>query len=81
MTAAHTDIMLFLNQPPAPLAPGEILKDKILVRWAVIQRGTQVEAWTKQLKESNRRKWLEMLLEEWPDQVVERRTRLSIRFV
>lgn len=81
MTATHADVMLFLNQTPSPLAPGEILKDKILVRWAVIQRGTQVEAWTKQLKESNRRKWLEMLLEEWPDQVVERRTRISIRFV
>ncbi|CAO3580492.1 unnamed protein product [Absidia cylindrospora] len=77
---AHSDIMLFLNQVP-PLAPGEILKDKILVRWAVIQRGTQVEAWTHQLKDSTRRKWLEMLLEKWPDQVVERKTRISIRFV
>ncbi|SAM05890.1 hypothetical protein [Absidia glauca] len=81
MTAANADVMLFLNQTPSPLAPGEVLKDKILVRWAVIQRGTQVEAWTKKLKESNRRKWLEMLLEEWPDQVVEKRTRISIRFV
>ncbi|ORZ00075.1 hypothetical protein BCR42DRAFT_339148 [Absidia repens] len=77
---AHSDIMLFLNQVP-PLAPGEILKDKILVRWAVIQRGTQVEAWTQQLTDSTRRKWLEMLLEKWPDQVVERKTRISIRFV
>ncbi|KAI8081386.1 uncharacterized protein BX664DRAFT_268352 [Halteromyces radiatus] len=76
----HSDIMLFLNQVP-PLAPGEVLKDKILVRWAVIQRGTQVEEWVNQLKESTRRKWLEMLLENWPDQVVERKTRISIRFV
>ncbi|KAI9305548.1 hypothetical protein BJ944DRAFT_200860 [Cunninghamella echinulata] len=77
---SHSDILLFLNQVP-PLNPGELLKDKILVRWAVIQRGTQVEAWVNQLKESTRRKWLEMLLERWPDQVVERKTRISIRFV
>ncbi|CAO3641552.1 unnamed protein product [Cunninghamella blakesleeana] len=77
---SHSDILLFLNQVP-PLNPGDMLKDKILVRWAVVQRGTQVEAWVNQLKESTRRKWLEMLLEKWPDQVIERKTRISIRFV
>ncbi|CAO3579840.1 unnamed protein product [Absidia cylindrospora] len=76
----HSDIRLFLNQVPM-LAPGDILKDKILVRWAVIQRGTQVETWAQQLKDATRRKWLEMLLDTWPDQVVERKTRISIRFV
>ncbi|ORZ25107.1 hypothetical protein BCR42DRAFT_308271, partial [Absidia repens] len=76
----HSDIRLFLNQVPM-LAPGDILKDKILIRWAVIQRGTQVEAWAQQLKDATRRKWLEMLLDTWPDQVVERKTRISIRFV
>ncbi|KAF7730804.1 hypothetical protein EC973_001322 [Apophysomyces ossiformis] len=75
----QANIMLFLNQVP-PLAPGEVLKDKILVRWAVIQRHTQVDAWVQSLPESTRRKWLEMLIEEWPDQVIVRETRIKIRF-
>ncbi|KAI8072846.1 hypothetical protein BC940DRAFT_291767 [Gongronella butleri] len=78
--AFQADILLILNQIP-PLASGATLKDKILVRWAVVQRGTQVEQWVQQqLTEKTRRKWLEMLLETWPDQVMERKTRLSIRF-
>lgn len=80
MVNSSTDIRLCLNMVP-PLSPGETLKDKIMVRWAVIQRGTRVEQWIQQLSPSTRRKWLEMLLDEWPDQVVERKTRLSIRFV
>ncbi|KAI9249147.1 hypothetical protein BDA99DRAFT_445814 [Phascolomyces articulosus] len=75
------DIMLFLNQVPEDLAPNEILKDKILVRWAVIQRNTKVEAWMQAQPDSTRRKWLEMLVEQWPDQVIIRETRLKIRFV
>ncbi|KAI8374313.1 uncharacterized protein BYT42DRAFT_499333, partial [Radiomyces spectabilis] len=76
----HTDIMLFLNQVP-PLNPGEVLKDKIIVRWAVIQRNTQVDRWVQNLSESTRRKWLEMVAERWPDQVVLRETKIKIRFV
>ncbi|KAG0172406.1 hypothetical protein DFQ28_008733 [Apophysomyces sp. BC1034] len=75
----QASIMLFLNQVP-PSVPGEILKDKILVRWAVIQRHTQVDAWVQSLSESTRRKWLEMLIEQWPDQVMVRETRIKIRF-
>ncbi|KAI8150233.1 hypothetical protein BJV82DRAFT_586392 [Fennellomyces sp. T-0311] len=77
----QTDIMLFLNQVPDELAPNEVLKDKILVRWAVIQRNTQVDAWIQAQSDSTRRKWLEMLVEQWPDQVIVRETRLKIRFV
>ncbi|SAL99102.1 hypothetical protein [Absidia glauca] len=80
MVNSSTDIRLCLNVVPL-LSPGETLKDKILVRWAVIQRGTRVEQWIHQLAPATRRKWLEMLLDEWPDQVVERKTRISIRFV
>ncbi|KAI9497110.1 hypothetical protein BDB00DRAFT_881862 [Zychaea mexicana] len=75
------DIMLFLNHVPGELAPNEILKDKILVRWAVIQRNTQVDAWIQAQPDSTRRKWLEMLVEQWPDQVIVRETRLKIRFM
>ncbi|KAG2216917.1 hypothetical protein INT45_001846 [Circinella minor] len=75
------DIMLFLNQVPENLAPNEILKDKILLRWAVIQRNTKVDAWIQAQPDSTRRKWLEMLVEQWPDQVIVRETRLKIRFV
>ena len=75
------DIMLFLNQVPEDLALNEILKDKILLRWAVIQRNTKVDAWIKAQPDSTRRKWLEMLVEQWPDQVIVRETRLKIRFV
>ncbi|ORX59486.1 hypothetical protein DM01DRAFT_252351 [Hesseltinella vesiculosa] len=80
ISSFHAEIWLILNQTP-PIADGASLKDKILVRWAVVQRGTQVEQWAQQqLTENTRRKWLEMLLEAWPDQVLERKTRLSIRF-
>ncbi|KAI7851351.1 hypothetical protein BDC45DRAFT_445619, partial [Circinella umbellata] len=75
------DIMLFLNQVPENLAPNEILKDKILLRWAVIQKNTKVDAWIQAQPDSTRRKWLEMLVEQWPDQVIVRETRLKIRFV
>ncbi|KAI8342355.1 hypothetical protein BC941DRAFT_344671 [Chlamydoabsidia padenii] len=80
LMAAGQTIQLCLNDPP-PMADGKSLKDKILIRWAVIQRGTRVEAWTRHLTGSTRRKWLDMLLDEWDDQVVERKTRLKIRFV
>lgn len=78
--ADRADIMLFLNQVPE-LSPGDVLKDNILVRWAVVQRNTKVDTWVQSLNESTRRKWLEMLVEEWPDQVVVRETRLRIRFL
>lgn len=76
----QVQIMLFLNQVP-DLAPGDLIKDKVLVRWAVVQRDTKVDAWVRSLPESTRRKWLEMLLERWPDQVIVRETRLKIRFL
>lgn len=80
VAADHTEIMLFLNHVPT-MHPDEVLKDKILVRWAVVQRHTQVDAWVQSLTENTRRKWLEMLVERWPDQVTVRETRLKIRFV
>jgi hypothetical protein len=70
------DIVLFLNQ--VPLDPNE--KDKIMIRWAVIQKGTRIEEWVNTLEESTRRKWIDMLDEQWPDQVTIRMTRIKVRF-
>ncbi|CDS12825.1 hypothetical protein LRAMOSA05009 [Lichtheimia ramosa] len=88
-TSDQTQVMLFLNQvPDLDDAASErsstkrmVLKDKILVRWAAIQRDTQVASWVESLPDSTRRRWLEMLVERWPDQVVVRETRLKIRFL
>ncbi|KAJ8656640.1 hypothetical protein O0I10_007717 [Lichtheimia ornata] len=89
-TSDQTQVMLFLNQvPDLDDAASEktsstkrmVLKDKILVRWAAIQRHTQVASWVESLPDSTRRRWLEMLVERWPDQVVVRETRLKIRFL
>jgi hypothetical protein len=71
----QADIMLFLNQVPA-----EPVKDKIIVRWAAVQRHTVIEDWVHSLHDSTRRKWIDMLDEEWPDQVTIRMTRIKIRF-
>ncbi|CAO3656738.1 unnamed protein product [Mucor fragilis] len=77
----QTEIMLFLNQVPFLSADGSNrVKDKIMVRWAAIQRNTNIEAWVNSLHESTRRKWIDMLDEEWPDQVTIRMTRIKIRF-
>lgn len=75
-TLDQTEIMLFLNQVPSGPAP----KDKIIVRWAAIQRHTVIEDWIHSLQESTRRKWLDMLEEQWPNQVTIRMTRIKIRF-
>lgn len=92
-TSDQTQVMLFLNQVPdlddaasttsstSTSTKRMVLKDKILVRWAAIQRHTQVESWVQSLPDSTRRRWLEMLVERWPDQVVVRETRLKIRFL
>jgi hypothetical protein len=71
------DIILFLNQVPFD---AEHEKDKIMIRWAVIQKGTQIEEWVNSLQESTRRKWIDMLDEQWPDQVTIRMTRIKVRF-
>lgn len=77
----QTEIMLFLNQVPFLNGDGSSrVKDKIMVRWAAIQRNTNIEAWVNSLHESTRRKWIDMLDEEWPDQVTIRMTRIKIRF-
>ncbi|KAI8079542.1 uncharacterized protein B0P05DRAFT_469808 [Gilbertella persicaria] len=80
----QTEIFLFLNQIPTevPLSEetGNLIKDKIMIRWAVIQRNTQIETWVNKLQESTRRRWIDMLDEEWPDQVTIRMTRIKIRF-
>jgi hypothetical protein len=68
-------IMLFLNQIPAR----DEKKDKILVKYAVIQRNTRVEDWLMKLNDNTRRKWIDMVEEEWPELV--RSTRIRIRFV
>ncbi|KAI7875648.1 hypothetical protein K492DRAFT_173167 [Lichtheimia hyalospora FSU 10163] len=89
-TSDQTQVMLFLNQVPdlddtaserSSTTKRIVLKDKILVRWAAIQRHTQVASWVQSLPDSTRRRWLEMLVERWPDQVVIRETRLKIRFL
>ncbi|KAI9320001.1 hypothetical protein BX666DRAFT_1918396 [Dichotomocladium elegans] len=94
-TVDQTEVMLFLNQVPEEQPPRNnnnnnnnnnnstkiLFRDKIIVRWAIVQRRTQVEAWVLSLPESMRRKWLEMLIERWADQVVVRETRLKIRFL
>ncbi|KAL0142839.1 hypothetical protein V8B55DRAFT_1471857 [Mucor lusitanicus] len=77
----QTEIMLFLNQVPFLSVDGSNrVKDKIMVKWAAIQRNTNIETWVNSLHESTRRKWIDMLDEEWPDQVTIRMTRIKIRF-
>ncbi|KAI8638388.1 hypothetical protein BD408DRAFT_423107 [Parasitella parasitica] len=81
VSADQTDIMLFLNQ--VPFADGDAsdrVKDKIMIRWAAIQRNTEIATWTDSLPESSRRKWIDMLDEAWPDQVTIRMTRIKIRY-
>jgi hypothetical protein len=80
VSADQTDIILFLNQVPT-LCPGELLKDKILVRWAVIQKNTRIEEWVKTLSEDTRKKWIDMLAEQWPNQVTIQMTKIKIHFV
>ncbi|KAG2199039.1 hypothetical protein INT46_001836 [Mucor plumbeus] len=75
----QTEIMLFLNQVPFMNGENRV-KDKIMIRWAAIQRNTNIETWVNSLQESTRRKWIDMLDEEWPDQVTIRMTRIKIRF-
>ncbi|KAI8883155.1 hypothetical protein K501DRAFT_323589 [Backusella circina FSU 941] len=79
VSADQTDIMLFLNQVPT-LRPGELLKDKILVRWAVIQKNTRIEEWVKSLSQVTRKKWIDMLAEQWPNQVTIQMTKIKIHF-
>ncbi|KAI8990836.1 hypothetical protein BDF20DRAFT_812444 [Mycotypha africana] len=84
------NIMLFLNQVPEGFTDSgrgveglktvTKLKDKIIIRWAAIQRNTRIEAWVNSLQESTRRKWIDMLDEEWPDQVTIHMTRIKVRF-
>ncbi|KAI9028137.1 hypothetical protein CLU79DRAFT_697101 [Phycomyces nitens] len=78
-TGARFPITLFLNNPPG-VSQGDVLKDKILVRWAMIQKNTKVAAWALDLPEESRRKWLEMLIQQWPDQIVVRETKIYIHF-
>lgn len=73
----QSNILLILNQPPNEF----VKKDKIMIKWAVIQKNTRIEQWVNNLQSSTRRKWIEMLEEEWPDQVTIRMTRIKIRFV
>ncbi|KAI8993508.1 hypothetical protein BDB01DRAFT_716279 [Pilobolus umbonatus] len=75
-----TDILLFLNQAPI-MNPDEVLKDKIVIKWAVIQKNTEIEAWVNSLQDSTRRKWIDMLEDEWSDQVTLRMTSIKIRFI
>ncbi|KAI7890701.1 uncharacterized protein EV154DRAFT_421642 [Mucor mucedo] len=73
----QSDILLILNQVPTEY----IKKDKIMIRWAVIQKNTEIERWVNTLQDSTRRKWIDMLDEEWPNQVTIRLTRIKIRFL
>lgn len=73
----QTDIVLFLNQIPVH---AEYEKDKIMIRWAAIQKGTEIEEWANSLQEATRRKWIDMLDEQWPNQVTIRMTRIKVRF-
>ncbi|KAG2236830.1 hypothetical protein BDF21DRAFT_420124 [Thamnidium elegans] len=73
----QSNILLILNQPPNEF----VKKDKIMIQWAVIQKNTRIEQWVNNLPSSTRRKWINMLDEEWPDQVTIRMTRIKIRFV
>ncbi|KAI7903459.1 uncharacterized protein BX663DRAFT_433385 [Cokeromyces recurvatus] len=70
------DIRVFLNQIPT-----ELIKDELIIRWAIIQRHTEIEDWAnKTLHDSNRRQWIDLLDERWPGQVIVRLTRIKIRF-
>jgi hypothetical protein len=73
----NNDIVLFLNH--VPTVP--IKKDKIMIRWAVIQKHTAIETWVNSLHDSTRKKWIDMLDEQFPDQVTIRMTRIKIRFL
>ncbi|KAI9470941.1 MAG: hypothetical protein EXX96DRAFT_586278 [Benjaminiella poitrasii] len=72
------DIRVFLNQIPHAMTVA--MKDEIIIRWAVIQRNTEIEDWVNSLQESTRRRWIDMLDERWSDQVIIRMTRIKIRF-
>ena len=71
------DIILFLNQVPNE----QMIKDKIMIRWAVVQKNSEIQKWVDTLHDKTRKKWIDMLDEEWPDQVTIRMTRIKIRFM
>lgn len=73
----QSPILLILNQPPNEF----VKKDRIMIRWAVIQKNTNIEHWVNNLQDSTRRRWIDMLDEEWPNQVTIRMTRIKIRFL
>ncbi|KAG0746226.1 hypothetical protein G6F57_004028 [Rhizopus arrhizus] len=73
-----TEIMLFLNQVPSEQ---ERIKDKIMIRWAIIQRDSEIESHVHQLQESTRRKWIELLEEQWPNQFTIKMTKIKIDFL
>lgn len=72
----ETDIMIFLNQ-----VPPQQTKDTLIIRWAAVQRNTEIETWLNNLPELTRRRWIDMLDEQWPNQVTIKLTKIKVEFV
>ncbi|GAB5592967.1 hypothetical protein Unana1_07867 [Umbelopsis nana] len=72
-------VVLFLNNAPQ-VAPGEVVRDKVLVRYAVIEKGGEAEQWIRGLDDNCRRRWLEMVREKFRGLIV-REMKVKVRLV
>jgi hypothetical protein len=72
-------VVLFLNNAPQ-IAPGEVIRDKVLVRYAVVEKGGEAEQWIRNLDDSCRRRWLEMVREKFRGLIV-REMKVKVRLV
>ncbi|CAO3680243.1 unnamed protein product [Rhizopus stolonifer] len=72
----EAEIRLFLNKAP------QHNKDKIIIRWAVVQKNSEIERWVNEhLNESTKRRWIDLLDETWKDQVLLKLTRIKVDFI
>jgi hypothetical protein len=72
-------VVLFLNNAPQ-IAPGEVIRDKVLVRYAVVEKGGEAEQWIRKLDDSCRRRWLEMVREKFRGLIV-REMKVKVRLI
>lgn len=72
-------VVLFLNNAPK-VASGEVVRDKVLVRYAVIEKGGEAEQWIRTLDDNCRRRWLEMVREKFRGLIV-REMKVKVRLV
>ncbi|KAG2179871.1 hypothetical protein INT43_003657 [Umbelopsis isabellina] len=72
-------VVLFLNNAPQ-IPHGETIRDKVLVRYAVIEKGGEAEQWIRGLDDQCRRRWLEMVREKFRGLIV-REMKVKVRLV